>query len=379
MEIPAKVSPDSSIFLSVQQRLTISTDTNLVNQSRQPSVESFVRTNPKRPSSKNSVNKEGEVSPPANSNVISPSAPLVSDSTKRKRADNNNNDSAEVDQEVQPRKSTKFPSKSEKQTLQKLTHDTTVQDQPGSPQGSGQAGTEQEDKTQGSDVEDEVIQTEKNIAGQDYNKEENEEENEEEDEAARILRAEKDKQLQMKPAKLRTWEESGKDIRIGKLVRELCYDEDDPLLAQQTVLENPEIEPNLSEAERSWGPDIPMSAADTLEENRQRYKLKAKKEVQKMLEQMDPTKLQMAYQFFKHDPNMNSIDVAHRIKQDGALRAYQQHQLVAIFFIMWVERHGTPEQVARQEAALGGGVLGDEPGFGKVSPNLFFLSQITVR
>jgi hypothetical protein len=373
MEIPAEVSSDPSIFLSVPQRLTISTDTNLVNRSRQPSVESFVRTNPKRPSSKNSVNKEGEAIPPANSNVISPSAPLVSNSTKRKRADNDNNDSAEVDQEVRPRKS-KFSPKSEKQTLQKLTRDTTDQDQPAPLQGSRQAVTEQEDKTQGSDVEDEVIQTEENRAGQDYN----EEENEEEDEAARILRAERDKQLQMKPAKLRTWEESGKDIPIGKLVRELCYDEDDPLLAQQTVLENPEIEPNLSEAERSWGPDIPMSAADILEENRQRYKLKAKKEVQKMLEQMDPTKLQMAYQFFKHDPNMNSIDVAHRIKQDGALRAYQQHQLVAIFFIMWVERHGTPEQVARQGAALGGGVLGDEPGFGKVSFNLF-LSQIIVR
>jgi hypothetical protein len=53
-------------------------------------------------------------------------------------------------------------------------------------------------------VEDKVIQTEKNIAGQDYNKEKNKEENKKEDKAARILRAKKDKQLQIKPAKLRT-------------------------------------------------------------------------------------------------------------------------------------------------------------------------------
>jgi hypothetical protein len=91
---------------------------------------------------------------------------------------------------------------------------------------------------------------------------------------------------------------------------------------------------------------------------------KAKEELQKSLEQMDPDLLRMAYQFFKHDGSNRSINVEDRVHQDEARRPYQQHQAYVIFWIMWSERGRIGGKTPK---SLGGGILGDEPGFGKVS------------
>ena len=62
-----------------------------------------------------------------------------------------------------------------------------------------------------------------NLRVEEEDKEKDEEPNPEEsdtndDEAASLLRAEQDKQFQVKPTKLPTWEESGQDIQTGRIV-----------------------------------------------------------------------------------------------------------------------------------------------------------------
>lgn len=166
-----------------------------------------------------------------------------------------------------------------------------------------------------------------------------------------------------KPEKIKSWEDSGKDIPIGKIVPCLSYDEDDPALADQ----GPADEQESKDEQRRLEVDGLVIMPDPVELARQerlRSMKKAKEELQKSLEQMDPDLLRMAYQFFKHDESNRSINVEDRVHQDGARRPYQQHQAYAIFWIMWSERGRIGGKTPK---SLGGGILGDEPGFGKVS------------
>jgi hypothetical protein len=201
---------------------------------------------------------------------------------------------------------------------------------------------------------------EKSEATEDDEEEEGVEEEVEDDE--------KKTQYKIKPAQIPSWEESGQDINIGVIVPAQSYDEDDPVIGNQmSEAEGSEnVEQQTPQKESVTG--IEIDSEILAQEERVRKMKKAKQELQKTLEQIDADLIKKAYQFFKHDENKTSINIEDRIHQDGAVRSYQQHQAYAIFWMMWVERHGTPDQ---QGVALGGGILGDEPGFGKVGFSSF--------
>ena len=189
----------------------------------------------------------------------------------------------------------------------------------------------------------------------------------EDEETAIQRRQEEDRQYQVKPTTLPTWEESRQDIAVGKIVRHLCYDEDDTELAEYIKTHRTEKDDEPQEGEDSVLPSIEGQEAFMAEEKRHREAQVAKKELQRKLEQKDPERLNNAYQYYKHDPAKNTSSVEDRIHQDGARRPLQQHQMDAAYFMLHTERYGTKGQT---DVPLGGGILGDQPGFGKVRRTL---------
>jgi hypothetical protein len=240
---------------------------------------------------------------------------------------------------------------------------------------AGEAGKEVQIEEEVNEVEDEDEERDNNEEEDEKVEEEVQDENEDdEEEQAKSIEVLKEAQYKIKPAHIPSWEGSGQDLNIGVIVPTQSYDEDDPALGDQRpsgdqdqALEN---DKQQLDDEGCVTASIEADPEDLEQEERLRNMKKAKQELQKILEQMDENLIKKAYRFFKHDENKTSINIEDRIHQDGAVRPYQQHQAYAIFLIMWFERHGTKEQGS---PPLGGGILGDEPGFGKVSFASFLL------
>jgi hypothetical protein len=176
-----------------------------------------------------------------------------------------------------------------------------------------------------------------------------------------------DAQLNVKLANIPRWAEAGTDIHLGEIDQALCYNEDDIALRTQVPPAGPPLpdeKPHQVEDVGIKPITVQVDPKALSQEKRLRDMRENHRKLQQALEQVDPEMVQSAYSFFKHDPTKISTSAEDRIHQDGALRPYQQHLAYAIFWLMWHERLGSKGGPSH---LFGGGILGDEPGFGKVS------------